>query len=194
MRKATKLLSIFIALVFLQLSCEKKETEKSDLDKLRSSNNKKTYPVTKMDSLQAIQFITKQKIQDLYDLSALYTSGNRDTEIDSVIYQQMMGYFSQPDSNKVASTLKQLDSLKVKEVKVGEIQVEKKIVGKDTMDLAQFNVEFLDNNKKSIGKFDKTVRYTLKTTPVKFKKEFKFYFVDFDLKLPKDSTSLGKTR
>jgi hypothetical protein len=67
-----------------------------------------------MDSAQAISFITKQKIQELFDLSTLYTSGNRDTEIDSVIYAQMKSYFAESDSNQLKPILNQLDSFKVK--------------------------------------------------------------------------------
>jgi hypothetical protein len=194
MKIISNLLFLVFGTLFFVISCDKKGNEKSDLEKLRQSNNKKSYPVTKMDSLQAIQFITKQKIQELYDLSALYTSGNKDTEIDSVIYEQMMGYFAQPDSTKMANTLKEMDSLKVKEAKVGNIEVNKIIKGKDTMDLAKFSVEYLDQNRKQIGSFDKTVQYILKATPVKFKKEFKFYFIDFNHKAVKDSTSVGKTK
>ncbi|WP_124639649.1 hypothetical protein [Amniculibacterium aquaticum] len=194
MRKINNTVLSLITIWFCFLSCNNKVEEKSELDTLRKSNNKKSYPVTKMDSIQAIQFITKQKIQELFDLSALYTSGTKDTEIDSIIYQQMMGYFEKPDSAKVSSTLLQMDSLKVRKAKIGDLEVNKVIEGKDTMDLAKFKVEFFGENNKKIGDFDKTVRYTLTTNPVKFKKEFKFYFVDFDIKAPKDSTSLGKTK
>lgn len=193
MKIVNKLLFLAFS-ILLVVSCNNKSDEKSDLDKLRQSNNKKSYPVTKMDSLQAIQFITKQKIQDLYDLSALYTNGNKDTEIDSVIYEQMMGYFAQPDSSKIAKTLKEMDSLKVKEAKIGNIEVSKEIKGKDTVDLAKFKVEYFGLNKKYIGNYDKTVQYILKTTPVQFKKEFKFYFVNFYYKPKKDSVSSGKTK
>ena len=192
--KNNKYYIFYFILLLFGISCQNKTEEKSDLDTLRSSNNKKSYPVTKMDSVQAIQFITKQKIQDLYDLSALYTSGTKDTEIDSVIYQQMMGYFAKPDSLKLKSTLKEMDSLKVKQVKVGNIEVSKEITGKDTLDLAKFSVEFFDKNRNKIGSFDKKVQYELKASPVKFKKEFKFYFVDFNVRPSKDSTSVGKTK
>lgn len=166
----------------------------SDLDKLRTNNNKKSYPVAKMDSAQAIQFITKQKIQELLDLSTLYTSGNQDTEIDSIIYAQMKGYFIASDSLKLKPLLKQLDSFKVKTAKVGNIEVTKKIKGKDTLDFAKFNVEYIDKTNRNLGNFTKTVQYTLRPSPKKFKKEFKFYFVDFDAKPPKDSTSVGRTK
>ena len=194
MKKKNKLIAMLFAVSFLLFSCKKETGEISDLQKVRNNNNEKTYPVTKMDSAQAISFITKQKIQELFDLSTLYTSGNRDTEIDSVIYAQMKSYFADSDSNELKPILNQLDSFKVKTAKVGNICVKKEIKGQDTLDFAKFDVEYFDARDKLIGKFEKNAQYILKLSPVKFKKEFKFYFVDFDVKPQKDSTSTGVTK
>ena len=166
----------------------------SDLEIIRNNNNKKSYSVTKMDSAQAITSITKQKIQELLDLSTLYTSGNRDTEIDSVIYAQMKSYFGEQDSNKLSPLLYELDSLKVQTAKVGTISVSKIVKGNDTLDFAKFYVEYFDIRNRSLGNFEKNAQYILKTSPVKFEKEFKFYFVDLDVKPSKDSTSVGVTK
>lgn len=184
---------IGILLIMMLFSC-KKEIVISDLETLRKNNNKISYPVTQMDSAQAITFITKQKIQELFDLSTLYTAGNRDTEIDSVIFSQINSYFIAPDSTKIYPILKQLDSLNVKTVKVGNITVRKEIEKNDTLDFARFDVEYFDKNNRSLGKFDKNAQYILKAYPVKFKKEFKFYFVNFDILPQKDSTSTGVTK
>ena len=192
--KKNSLLLILFSFLLILASCKKETIEMSDLQKVRNNNNKKSYPVTKMDSAQAISFITKQKIQELLDLSTLYTSGNRDTEIDSVIYAQMKSYFIEKDSEKLAPILKQLDSFKVKTAKVGNIAVTKEIKGNDTLDFAKFSVEYFDRKDKSLGVFEKNAQYMLKLSPVKFKKEFKFYFVDFDVMPPKDSTSVGVTK
>ena len=116
-----------------------------------------SYPVTKMDSAQAIASITKQKIQELLDLSTLYTAGNRDTEIDSVIYAQMRSYFVDQDSSKLTPLLLQLDSLKVQNAKVGNISVTKEIKGADTLDFAKFFVEYFDNRSRSLGTFEKKI-------------------------------------
>ncbi|MEC5158532.1 hypothetical protein [Chryseobacterium sp. MP_3.2] len=186
----------YIALIILLLvgitSCtpDKKE-EISDLQIVRNNNNQKSYPTTKMDSAQVISLITKQKIQELFDLSTLYTSGNRDTEIDSVIYAQMRSYFAESDSNKLKPLLKQLDSFKVRSAKVGNVNVKKEIIGNDTLDLAQYIVEYFDQRDNMIGKFDKNAKFMLKLSPVKFKKEFRFYFVDLDFEIPKDSVAVG---
>ena len=58
-----KIFYFLSVLFFMIISCKKENNEMSDLQKVRNNNNKKTYPVTKMDSVQAISFITKQKIQ-----------------------------------------------------------------------------------------------------------------------------------
>lgn len=194
MKKTNKLLFAYVALLLTLLSCTKEQPEMSDLEKIRNNTNTISYPVTKMDSAQAISVITKQKIQELLDLSTLYTSGNRDTEIDSVIYAQIRKYFAQDDSTKLAPILKELDSFKVKTAKVGNIAVSKEIVGMDTLDFAKFDVEYFDQKNKSIGIFEKHAEYILMPSPVKFKKEFKFYFVSFDAPLPKDSISVGVTK
>ncbi len=186
-----------IALIIISalFSCTKeKSTEISDLQKIRNNTNQKSYPLTKIDSAQAISLITKQKIQELFDLSTLYTAGNRDTEIDSIIYSQMNSYFIESDSTKFFPLLKQLDSFKVKTAKVGNIAVTKEIVGKDTLDFAKYSVEYFDESDRSVGKFEKNAQYMLKLFPVKFKKEFKFYFVNLDTKVPKDSISTGVTK
>jgi len=188
-------LLVLAVMLFGLASCSKKNAEVSDLDKLRNSNNRKTYPAVQMDSAQAINFITKQKVQELLDLSTLYLSGNKDTEIDTVIYSQMESYFNKPDSLTFKRLFHELDSLKVKAVKVNNLEVYKDIHKKDTLDFAKFSVEYFDNKNKSIGVFEKNAQYILQSAPVKFKKEFKFYFLNFYSKpLPKDSTSVGVTK
>ena len=194
MKNLTKIFLFFLSLSLITFSCNKQDKQMSDLEIIRKNNNIKSYPSAKMDSAQAIATITKQKIQELLDLSTLYTSGTRDTEIDSVIYSQMKSYFSEQDSNKLRPLLLELDSLKVQRTKVGDISVSKEIVGKDTLDFAKFYVEYFDMKNRSIGTFNKNVQYILEPSPVKFQKEFKFYFVDFDVKPPNDSTLVGVTK
>ncbi|WP_126653315.1 hypothetical protein [Chryseobacterium aureum] len=185
---------IFTVLLTLFMACNNKTSEVSDLDKLRNSNNEKSYPAVQMDSMQAINSITKQKVQELLDLSTLYLSGNRNTEIDTLIYSQMESYFHKPDSLTFKTLLKELDSMKAKTAKVSNLNVYKEFYKKDTLDYAKFNVEYFDNKNKSLGSFEKNAQYILLSTS-KLKKEFKFYFLDFYSKpLKKDSTSVGVTK
>lgn len=193
MKRINKFL-IFAVLFLAFVSCNNKKTEVSDLDKLRNSTNVKSYPAVQMDSMQAINSITKQKVQELLDLSTLYLSGNRNTEIDTVIFSQMESYFHKPDSLTFKKLLRELDSLKVKSVKVNSLNVYKEFYKKDTLDYAKFNLEYFDAKNKSLGTFEKNAQYILLSTPM-IKKEFKFYFLDFySTPLKKDSTSVGVTK
>ncbi|UWX59442.1 hypothetical protein N0B40_13600 [Chryseobacterium oranimense] len=193
MKKINKFL-IFAVLFLAFVSCNNKNKEVSDLDMLRNSNNIKSYPAVQMDSMQAINSITKQKVQELLDLSTLYLSGNRNTEVDTFIYSQMESYFHKPDSTTFKKLFHELDSLKVKSVKVNSLNVYKEFYKKDTLDYAKFNLEYFDAKNKSLGTFEKNAQYILLSTPM-IKKEFKFYFLDFySDPLKKDSTSVGVTK
>ena len=59
MKKKNNLIVSLLAFLFFVSSCKKENSEVSDLQKVRNNNNEKTYPATKMDSAQAISFITK---------------------------------------------------------------------------------------------------------------------------------------
>ncbi|KQR95521.1 hypothetical protein ASG01_06685 [Chryseobacterium sp. Leaf180] len=194
-----KTLSKFLLVLILGIavfSCKQNEQNTvSDLDKLRNSNNRKSYPAVQMDSAQAINSITKQKIQELLDLSTLYNSGYKNTEIDTLIYSQMQSYFQKPDSATFNKLFRELDSLKVKTVKVGKVSVRQEIQNQDTLDFAKFDVEYFDQKHRSIGSYEKNAQYTLVSKPIKFKKEFKFYFTNFySAPFKKDSTAVGVTR
>ena len=191
--KATNKFLIFILLMGLFASCNKKENNTvSDLEKLRISNNTKSYPAVQMDSAQVINDITMQKVQQLLELSTLYLSGNKNTEIDHTIYSQMEGYFHKPDSSVFKKLFTELDSLKVKKIKVNNLKVYKEIRNKDTLDLTKFNVDYFDSKNQMIGSFERNAEYTLVS---KENKEFKFYFLKFYSDTPKnDSTNVGVTR
>ncbi len=191
MKKRNKLsywiLSITIITATI-ISCNKKyEGDENSIEVIRNANNNGTYSKTKLDSLQAINLITTQKVQDLLDLSALYTSGNKDTEIDSVIYTQMQAHFLSRDSNNLKPLLKEMDSLRVRYAKVSKLATSKSVHEKDTLDFATFDVEYYDKSKTYITTVNRKAQYLLKASPVKFKKEFKFYFTSF---YPKNADSI----
>ncbi|MCY0975783.1 hypothetical protein PGH12_14165 [Chryseobacterium wangxinyae] len=191
MKTINKTLFFSILIVLAIISCVKKEeTPVSDLDKLRNTNNQ----TVQMDSTQAINAITLQKVQDVLDLSTLYLSGEKNTEIDTAIYSKIEKYFQKPDSLSFNLLFKELESLQVKKVKVNNINIYQEIQDKDTLDLAKFNVEYFDHKNKSIGTFEKNAQYTLVSKREKTNKEFKFYFVNFYQPLKKDSTVAGVTK
>ena len=183
--------TLILALMTI-IACKKEQTI-SDIDVLRNGNNEDVYSTTKLDSAQAIASITQQKLQELYDISALYSSGNKNTAIDSLNYEQIQGYFVKKDSANVMELLKELDSLKVKLVKVKNLSINTEINGKDTLDYANYTVEYKDRKQRMITQFNKKSQYKLLKSKKKKKKEFKFYFVEIDVQ-PKDSTSVGVTK
>lgn len=186
------LIIIPVMIIIGIISCNKKyEGTDNSLETLRNANNNATYTKTKLDSLQATNMITSQKVQDLLDLSTLYISGNKDTEIDSVIYTQMQAHFLIKDSNNLKPLLKEMDSLKVRFAKVNNLTTSKSVIDKDTLDFANFDVEYYDNKRTYITTVNRKAQYMLKASPVKFKKEFKFYFSNF---YKKDSDSTKTTR
>lgn len=174
------------------ISCNKKyDGEDNSLETIRNANNNVTYTKSSLDSLQAINVITSQKVQDLLDLSTLYTSGNKDTEIDSVIYTQMQAHFMTKDSNNLKPLLKEMDSLKVRFAKVNNLKTSKSVIANDTLDFADFDVEYYDKKRTYITTVNRKAQYMLKASPVKFQKEFKFYFNNF-YKKESDSTKTTK--
>lgn len=192
MKTINKILFFSILIGLAVISCVKKEDSAvSDLEKLRNTNNQ----TVQMDSTQAINAITLQKVQDVLDLSTLYLSGEKNTEIDTAIYSKIEKYFQKPDSTTFNVLFKELASLQVKKVKVNNINIYQEIQNNDTIDLAKFNVEYFDGKNKSIGTFEKNAQYTLVSKPEKTNKEFKFYFVNFyQQPSKKDSTSAGVTK
>ncbi|MGL6039522.1 MAG: hypothetical protein ACRC0E_11660 [Soonwooa sp.] len=190
----SKILSILLAIFacISIISCNKKYEGEQNINDVKYKNNRNTIPSAKMDSAQAINTITKQKIQDLLDLSTLYISGNKDTEIDSVIYAQMQSYFLKPDSTQLKPLFKDLNSLKVRYASINNLNIERKITDKDTFDVAKFSVEYYNSKKAFIGSYDRNAEYVLKSIPAKDNNEFKFYFKNFytDLSKKKDSTSV----
>ena len=95
MKTINNFLFLTILLGVIMIACTKKEenTNISDLEKLRNTNNINV----QMDSTQAINTITLQKVQDVLDLSTLYLSGNKKTEIDTAIYSKIEKYFQKSD-------------------------------------------------------------------------------------------------
>ena len=190
MKSIHKIIFFFSTVFLLGLVACKKEETLSDIEVLRKGNNLDVYPTTKLDSAQAIASITQQKLQELYDISALYSTGNKNTAIDSLNYNQIQGYFLKKDSSNIKGLLKELDSLKVKNVKVKNLTINTEIKGKDTLDFALYTVEYKDREQRTIGEFNKKSQYKLQKSPINFKKEFKFYFVEIDVK-SKDSAVSG---
>lgn len=187
--KTNKFIFLFLIGV-LFYSCKNKE-ENLSLEQVKYNNNKTSYPTNKMDSAQAINKITKQKVREVLELSILYNSGNKDTEIDDTLYNQILGYFHKPDSTTLKNLISELDTLKVANAKINSFEVKESYFKKDTLNFAKFNVEYFDKNKNSLGKYDREAQYIMVPKEIQFKKEFKFFFLNFYNKPLNDSISSG---
>ncbi|MBP0612096.1 hypothetical protein J8J42_03430 [Chryseobacterium sp. cx-311] len=193
MRKITRLILICVLLSAV-FAC-KKETPNLSLEQVKYNTNKSSYPSTKMDSAQAINKITKQKVREVLELSILYKAGKQDTDIDSALYNQILGYFYKPDSLTVRNLLNELDSLQVGNARIGSFEVTERYFKKDTLNFARFDVQYYDRNNLPVGTFAREAQYVLVPAEIRFKKEFKFYFLNFyQQPILKDSTSSGVTR
>lgn len=192
MMKIHKILSLLFFVVLLT-GC-KKEDQNLSLEQVKYNSNKTSYPTNKMDSAQAINKITKQKVREVLELSILYNSGNKDTDIDDALYKQILGYFHKPDSTTVTNLLTELDSLQVSNVNINSFEVKERYFRNDTLNFAKFNVEYFDKNKRSIGNYDREAQYILIPAEIQFKKEFKFFFLNFYQKPLNDSIVSGVTR
>ncbi len=192
MTKNSKLLSLLLFLVLLIACNDKPET--ISLEQVKYNTNTTSYPTAKMDSAKVNNSITKQKTREVLELSILYNNGNKDSEIDEAIYSQIMGYFFKPDSTTLNNIFVELDSLKVSNAKINRFQVEEKYFKKDTLNFAKFDVEYFDNQSRSIGTFSREAQYILLPAEINYKKEFRFYFLNFYNKPLNDSILSVSTR
>lgn len=175
---------LYFLLLFSLLYCQKKTINNITLEQARYNSNGLSYSAEKLDSIQAINRITRQKVREVLELSILYESGNKDTEIDEAVYRQTLGYFHKPDSTTLQHVLSEIDSLKAKNISLSNFRVEKRVFKKDTLNFALFDVEYFNKDNQSLGVYNREAQYILMPAEIRFKKEFKFYFLNFyDLSL-----------
>jgi hypothetical protein len=174
----------------LMLACKKEYQGDSDLNQIKYNHNRNSYPKQKLDSTEALGQITQQKIQELFDLSALYAGSKRDTEIDSVIYAQIQSYFLDADSAKINRFIHGLDSLKVRYSKIAELNLQKIPREKDTIHLANYKIDLFNSKKAFIGQYPKQAHFIVQRNSKK-SQAFKIYFIDL---APKDSIPSGQIK
>lgn len=191
MRNTHRALVLLLGCLVLTF-CQKNTSKELTLDAVKNNENAASYPENKMDSLQAITQITRQKTREVLELSILYVNSNKSTEIDNAVLRQIQGYFYRPDSVTGQRLFRELDSLQVKNVQLHNFGVRQQVSGKDTLHFADFEVEYFGKGKRSLGTFPRSAKYILMPSEVRFKKEFKFYFMDFyPAAVPKDSVASG---
>jgi len=187
-----------LLLVIFFFACSEKYEGNNSIENVKYNSNKTTYAPMEIDSVNARNYIIKLKLQEVYDLATNYAAGNKDTEIDQTLYNQLKEYFEKPDSTIIEPLIKEMDSLSARYVKIVKVSSDKEIIDQDTLDFADYSMLYYNKDKRYIGSLPKKVQYVLKETPVpqkKFNSEFKFYFVSFaPFPSLNDSISSGEIR
>lgn len=157
-------------------------------DVIKTYRNDST-PVSKMDSLASVNFITKQKLIELYELSSLYSVNQEDSVMRDILFPQIESYFQEKDTVNIRRLLKEMDSLKVNYVEIRGLDLSKKdSLIPDSIRSVNYWVRYYSKDKKLIDSLPKIAKYILKREPKKFKHEFIFYFEDLsNFQEPKDT-------
>lgn len=166
-----------------------------DPEMIKTYRNNST-PVSKMDSLASVNFITKQKLTEVYELMSLYSVNRNDTVMRNILFPQIKSYFQEKDSLNIQRLLKEMDSLKVSYAEIRGLDLSKKdSLIPDSIRNVNYWVRYYSKDKKLIDSLPKSAKYVLKKEPKKFKHEFVFYFEDLnDLQETKDTISSGVTQ
>ncbi|MBW7870060.1 MAG: hypothetical protein H3C39_03250 [Flavobacteriia bacterium] len=166
-----------------------------DPEMIKTYRNNST-PVSKMDSLASVNFITKQKLTEVYELMSLYSVNRNDTVMRNILFPQIKSYFQEKDSLNIQRLLKEMDSLKVNYTEIRGLDLSKKdSLIPDSIRNVNYWVRYYSKDKKLIDSLPKSAKYVLKKEPKKFKHEFIFYFEDLnDLQETKDTISSGVTQ
>lgn len=196
--KIKSFIQLLIGFVFIVWSCKNETTYqgKHDPEVIKTYRNSST-PVSKMDSLASVNFITKQKLTELYELMSLYSSNPSDSLLREILYPQIQSYFLENDSINISRLLKEMDSLQVNFVEINQLKLlEKDSLMPDSVKSMNYSVRYFSKNKKLIDSIQKSATYILKKEPKKFKHEFIFYFSELNNRqeFPKDSISSPVTQ
>lgn len=184
--KVKRYISILLCLILVAVACKKEQTFDGEHDPEVIKNYKnESAPVSKMDSIASINFITKQKLLEVYELSLLYASKQNDSILRDLLHSQLASYFIDSDSLNIPKMLKEIDSLQAKFIQIKHLEdVESDSVTDESVRTINYWVKYYSADKKLIDSLEKTAEFILKKEPKKFKHEFTFYFTD--LNLPKN--------
>lgn len=174
----TVLVLIILLIKGISQSC-KQEVYQGNYDPhiIKEHSNDTTIP---LDSIKAIQLITNQKLQEVYDLGLLYVHNNKDSELDSILFNQMDSYFATKDTIQITNLLNEIRNSKSHYIKISQNEkFLKDSTENDSIFYSKFLIKFYSKDKQYIHSKNKFVEYVLKKNPTKFRGEFKFYFIQF---------------
>lgn len=181
MKKIIKLMNLCLV-VFLSIwivySCKNETTYNGDYnpDVIKEYRNESSMLNTKMDSVEAVNAISKQKLREFYELSAL-ASSNNDSVVQDILVTQLRSYFSKEETPEVDSLLVYLRKKNVQIISIAKFNIlQNDSLTADTIKRADYTLNLFNKDKKLIESVNRTSVFVLKQEPIKFKREFKFYF------------------
>ncbi|MFA7686602.1 MAG: hypothetical protein WCY25_01925 [Moheibacter sp.] len=188
--KINRFLPVAACMVFLFCACKKEAFfgGEHDPEVIKNYRNQSA-SVSKMDSVASVNFITKQKLLEVYELSVLNYSNQNDSILGEVLHSQLAGYFLETDTVNIPKLMSEIDSLKARFVEIRHSDgVENDTLTENSLMKINYWVKYYSANKKLIDSLPKTAEFILKKEPKKFKHEFTFYFTDLNLpQTPKDT-------
>ena len=182
--------------IWIIFSCKKDTTYEGEYNPevIKGYKNESSTVNTKMDSIEAINFISKRKLREFYELSAL-ASSNNDSVVQDLLLTQLRSYFSADNSSEVDTLLNRLKSKNVHFVSIGKFNIiQNDSITPDTIKRADYALNLFNKDKKLIEVLNRTSVFVLKQEPIKFKREFKFYFKTLSQEkdsIQKDTISSG---
>lgn len=202
MRKLIKLINICVCMVFsiwIITSCKNDTTYDGDYnpDVIKGYKNDASTLNTKMDSIEAVNYISKQKLKEFFELSAL-ASSNNDSVLQEHLVSQLRSYFSTDNASEVDTLLMNLKRNNIHFISVAKFDIiPNDSITPDTIKSADYALNLFNKEKKLVKTVNRKSVFVLKQEPIKFKREFKFYFKTLsELKdsIQKDTISSGVTR
>lgn len=190
MRRIIKLMNLCLCMILSILiiySCKQDTTYDGDYNPevIKGYKNEASTLNTKMDSIEAINFISKQKLREFYELSAL-ASNNNDSVVQEILITQLRSYFSKEEMSEVDTLLSKLKNRNIHFVSVAKFNIiPNDSLTPDTIKKADYTLNLFNKDKKLVKTIDRTSIFVLKQEPIQFKREFKFYFQT--LNMMKDS-------
>lgn len=202
MKKIIKLINLCLCIVILiciVYSCKNDTTYNGDYnpDVIKEYRNEASTLNTKMDSVEAINAISKQKLREFYELSAL-ASSNNDSVMQDILVTQLRSYFSKEETPEVDSLLVYLRKKNVQIISIAKFNIlQNDSLTADTIKRADYTLNLFNKDKNLIESVNRTSVFVLKQEPIKFKREFKFYFKTLNFisdSVQKENISSGVTQ
>src|SRR5690554_5635371 len=99
MKIKSLLILLISGLIFSIWSCKNEPTFQGEHDpEVIKTYKNNSLPASKMDSLASVNFITRQKLTELYELTSLYTANSSDSLLREILYPQIQSYFPEKDT------------------------------------------------------------------------------------------------